>query len=577
MKFLFTFLLVCTINFLFAQSPCIDTPFLVKKNYVTRILPCGGFPAASFGKSIALENNLLVVGDPNASDGGRVYIYRYQQATDNWNLVQTIQGLDTSPGDQFGFSIAILDRFIAVGAPAVTDSLSEEGAAYLFVNKSGVWKQRKKFKAPDLVEGAKFGESLDLDKRGIAIGAPGWRSIGTSSFVDEGIVYLYSLDSATAVNFRAKLRAPFGARGKNKMFGSILKVDNDELIVGCNGLGPVSLYNFIGGHWVLNKKIHYGFTNGTKCLGLDIKGGQAIFVNRRGYYNDLLMEIRDSDGGTWPLNTVIKPVGEPFGFDPFSTSVAIDRNLAIVGTPTSKEFGTLTGGLYLYGEEGGSWYPRFKYSPLNWPDALNFGYKVALSKGRIIASSEEGDGAVYIIDIEQADWCLPPYKHFVSSPMIGSVDLSWNDMSDATEYYSAVYDNEGERVSLINSSTANALHTGLIGGIYSFKVASVCGTKRGERIFGGGFVVSPLISDELSKIGEGFTTVTESSLTFRHPKLIEGPQSVSLVDINGRIIESREKLTDSKVEFSIINLPPAVYFVVLDLESELDVYKVIIN
>ncbi|MEE9121199.1 MAG: hypothetical protein V3U56_07915 [Syntrophobacteria bacterium] len=94
-----------------------------------------------FGYSVAIKDSTLLVGAPNDTDKdgtitGTAYLFKYDAG--KWNRVQPKLTPTTEPGleagDQFGWSIAIDGSTIAVGAPHIpdVDSDPKAGAAYVF-------------------------------------------------------------------------------------------------------------------------------------------------------------------------------------------------------------------------------------------------------------------------------------------------------------------------------------------------------------------------------------------------------------------------------------------------------------
>ena len=82
----------------------------------------------SFGNSVAIGNNKLVVGSPydddDGSSSGSVYVYNL----DGTGEVK-ITASDAAAGDNFGFSVAVGSNKIVVGS---IDSNNDSGSAYIY-------------------------------------------------------------------------------------------------------------------------------------------------------------------------------------------------------------------------------------------------------------------------------------------------------------------------------------------------------------------------------------------------------------------------------------------------------------
>ena len=133
-----------------------------------------------FGTSLDLNEtgDFLVVGAPNndtgGGDSGKVYVFKTSNSGVSWTEIQKIQPSDIAAGDQFGFKVAASgDSFIASSREnAATVSGNATGAAYLF-SRTGVdeYTQSKKIVSGDIVDGDRFGWSVDMDSYNIIVGA----------------------------------------------------------------------------------------------------------------------------------------------------------------------------------------------------------------------------------------------------------------------------------------------------------------------------------------------------------------------------------------------------------------------
>ena len=101
-----------------------------------------GQPGDRFGDSVAISGNIIVVVAFAANSGqGRAYIF--VEPPNGWtNMTETAQltASDGQPNDQFGTSVAISGRTVAVGAPYHSvESNPAQGASYVFVQPAGGW------------------------------------------------------------------------------------------------------------------------------------------------------------------------------------------------------------------------------------------------------------------------------------------------------------------------------------------------------------------------------------------------------------------------------------------------------
>lgn len=99
-----------------------------------------GYTTDSFGISVDISGDNIVVGAPNGSGYGAAYVFSKQG--DSWtSSTQTakLTASDAGIWDGFGFSVAIFGDHIAVGAPNAGEFMTRSGAAYLFRKSGAQW------------------------------------------------------------------------------------------------------------------------------------------------------------------------------------------------------------------------------------------------------------------------------------------------------------------------------------------------------------------------------------------------------------------------------------------------------
>lgn len=153
--------------------------------------------SASYGIAIALEDDLLFVGDPAGGGGGVVHIYR--RGATEWQLELVLQ--PSVPNDFFlgGFGLALdyQNGRLAVAAPGSNTSQGqiEDGAVFVFEEVAGLWTQTQLLTHPVPNFFTGFGRGLDLDGDRMIIGSPGdFPPAGTS-----GTAFVYDHDGSQFV------------------------------------------------------------------------------------------------------------------------------------------------------------------------------------------------------------------------------------------------------------------------------------------------------------------------------------------------------------------------------------------
>lgn len=129
---------------------------------LTKLLPSDGSPQAHFGASVAIQDGIVAVGAPGlrewAEDAGAVYCFDAETGEQLWKL----QAPDASIADAFGWSIAMDNGLIVVGAP-------EASRGYVFSLTNG---ELVTMLVPERLGGMDFGESVVIESNTVIVGAP---------------------------------------------------------------------------------------------------------------------------------------------------------------------------------------------------------------------------------------------------------------------------------------------------------------------------------------------------------------------------------------------------------------------
>ncbi len=125
-----------------------------------------------FGNAVAItrDGTRIVAGayrdDEAGFDAGAAYVFHKEGGS--WVEEAKLIGDNTVAFDSFGISVAIAYPYCVVGAP----NSEWQGAAYLFKHDGVNWNQVGRFEATDETEFDDFGTSVAVDLRTLAVGAP---------------------------------------------------------------------------------------------------------------------------------------------------------------------------------------------------------------------------------------------------------------------------------------------------------------------------------------------------------------------------------------------------------------------
>lgn len=187
--------------------------------------PLGTFE--NFGYSVALKGNYAVIG---SSDG---FAFIYELIDSEWVIVKSLSSV--SRLDYLGRSVALYGNTAVIGAYGYGNSV---GQVYVYTRTGeAVWTLTATLRS---VTGfnSQFGYSLAIYNTTIVVGAPGYRpglfeKIGNQTDNNDGKVHLFNYNSVSntwAVN--QTLDSP---AGYNSYFGVAVKLSYYRLVVGADG------------------------------------------------------------------------------------------------------------------------------------------------------------------------------------------------------------------------------------------------------------------------------------------------------------------------------------------------------
>ena len=184
---------------------------------IAQLLPMDGSGNEWFGYSIAIDNGVVAVGCRlddigfGGMDNGSAYLFNASTGAQIAKLLPE----DGASLDYFGYSIAIGNGIVAVGAYYDDDNGTDSGSVYLF-NASG-GPQIFKLLPEDGAAGDHFGQSIAIDNGVVAVGADDDDGI----FTDSGSAYLFNASTGAQIHkllpddgHRSRRRSRSGCRGQ---------------------------------------------------------------------------------------------------------------------------------------------------------------------------------------------------------------------------------------------------------------------------------------------------------------------------------------------------------------------------
>ena len=269
---------------------------------------------------------------------------------------------DALAGDKFGSSIAISGSTVVVGAH-LDDLGVDAGSAYAFVRSGSTWTQQQKLTASDAGVSDEFGTSAGVSEDHAVVGSPKDDDAGNCEGADCGSAYLYLRTGSTWGDVQ-KITAGDAAAGDE--FGTSVAIDGQTAVVGAPFDDDAA----------------------------NSSGSAYVFV----LTND-----------TWTQEAKLT-AGDPATNDQFGTSVALDGDTVVVGSPQDDDNGASSGSAYVFVRSGSTWSQQAKLTASDGAANDLFANRIALSGNTAVAASAghdtpaTGAGAVYVFVRSGSTW-----------------------------------------------------------------------------------------------------------------------------------------------------------------------------
>jgi hypothetical protein len=325
---------------------------------VAKIVASDGAEGDTFGTSVGVSGDNAIVGSPrhdyNGWWSGAAYVFgRDHGGSEAWGQIAKLVAADGAAEDWYGYSVAIDDDTVVVGALGDDDLGLVSGSAYVYLRDQGgpdASGQVGKLIAADGGMDDQLGTSVSISGDTAVAGAPD----KDDHFESSGSVYAFDRDqgSANAWGQTDKLPCPpvFIVGGEG--FGNAVSISGDTAVIGAS------------------RDNQTGYSSGTAF----------VFQRDHGTY------------GPWKEIAKIFPVdGGPI--DAFGTSVAIDGDTVVIGAPFNDSIAYRSGSAYVYRRDQGgpdAWGQVAKITPPDGVEEGLFGTSVSLS-GDIVVVGAPGD------------------------------------------------------------------------------------------------------------------------------------------------------------------------------------------
>lgn len=349
-----------------------------------------GFPGSNLGISVAIEGTTIVAGSPGTNNAS---VYEWNGTT--WHIATdlAIPASMASGNISFGHSVAINGGRVLVGAPNDSYAGRSTGSAFIFEKSGNLWMDPIRLRGADSAADDAFGTHVAMDGDTVAIGAPG-RNFSASA-LDVGSIYIFTPQGEDWAQ-RQRLTHT-GANVSDRLGKSFCLAGNRIIAL----TEPNGMHEFKKTTtWGPSTPISTNYPDFNPVRSIALHGNLIITATYNTIYTFNL------SGTTW---TIGSPTVMGLGFtnEQLGTSVAIEGNTAIIGIPFSSHYASETGMVVVLKKNGNRWEPspqRLNHG--NYVANRRFGWALAISEGVIAISAEAEDtfkGAAYIFTPNPSD------------------------------------------------------------------------------------------------------------------------------------------------------------------------------
>jgi hypothetical protein len=316
-----------------------------------------------FGISVAVEGDTILVG-ADATDGpssgavGAVYVFHWDGA--HWVETQKLQASDGASGGFFGFSVALEGDTAVIGRFWDSAAAPHAGSAYVFTRSGSTWSEHQKLLETHAATEDNFGWSLAISNQRIVVGAPERFSSGNDD-LQLGRVFIY--DRAGSNWTQSAVLTPSNAMPFDQ-FGISLDVDGDRIAVGAwqdtfytptSRNGAAYVFEKSGNAW-LEKQILTAPDGAVQDeFGSSVAlQGSRLFIGAESRSSSYPLwggvYVYTSNGSTWSQVDLLLPDANS-SLSWFGNALAYDANYAVVGAFIESSTQYQSGTAYVYGGE----------------------------------------------------------------------------------------------------------------------------------------------------------------------------------------------------------------------------------
>ena len=371
------------------------------------------------------------------NDPGNTSITKYQvlQFPESIKLISS----DRDDEDELGWSVAVDDDTLVIGALGDDDPIKLSGSAYVFTRVAGGWTQAGKLTASDPKEDAGFGHAVAVHGDTIVVGAyeEDHTDNNNNPIDDVGAAYVFTkpANGWADMTQTARLTA-FDAAAEDE-FGTSVAVHGDTIVVGA----PEEDTGARGSAYIFTKPAN-DWADMTETAALRGESGGDRFGRSVAVYGDTVVvgafEVNGTRGaaylftkraatGVWDdwddtsaSNATPKlTASDRASGDRFGRAVAMDGDTIVIGAPyhdyddpdNNTNDVSNSGAAYVFIKPAtGGWATDTETAKLTASERAEndqFGYSVAVDGNTVVVGADRDDsnrGSAYVFTEPQGRW-----------------------------------------------------------------------------------------------------------------------------------------------------------------------------
>ncbi|MCA9285410.1 MAG: hypothetical protein KDA22_09360 [Phycisphaerales bacterium] len=385
-----------------------------------KLLAADGAADDRFGGAVATSGNVAIVGaeraDALSTDSGCAYAYRWNGSA--WTEEQKLVPADGHAGDFFGFAVAVSGDVAVIGVPYDNDNGPFSGSVYVFRWNGAAWIEEQKLRSEPSAMDDRFGYSVGVSGDVLVAGA----IYGEDSGIESGCAYVFRWNGSAWIE-EQKLVPADAADGA--WFGVSAAASGDVVAVGAiyddqqgTNAGATFVYRWNGSAWVEEQKLapadlSYGDQFGVAvALDGDVAVVGSWMDDDQGTNAGAAYAFR-WDGSTWVLEQKLE-AADGTTDDIFGHAVGVSGDVAVIGAFYCDVHGENSGAAYVYRWNGAAWVQEEKLAPSDGAAFDHFGWAVAASSERVLVGAWRDDD----IGLESGS----AYVYSPAAPILGDLN-----------------------------------------------------------------------------------------------------------------------------------------------------------